>query len=134
MELKDVFLKASEPAKEKVVLSGHDFWVHELTADERDEFEAFVGRHQREQVEKIRAAVEKGETAPDLSKSTKSRFRAIMLMFMVRDENGDRVFSESDLDDLGKRSWRAMLPLVMAANRMSNRTQPRIPISTGVMV
>jgi hypothetical protein len=80
---------------------GGEVTVRTMSGTERDAFEAFI--RARSQIGKL------GEN-----------YRAALIVFTVVDESGALMFTEADIDPLGKQSWLALDRIVKVAARLNS--------------
>ena len=99
---KDQILNSSDLVKEKVSVPewGGDVYVRMMTGTERDRFE-----------EKIFNATEKNQGFSDT--------RAMLVALTMVDANGNRIFDDSDIKELGKKSASALNRLFSTAQRLN---------------
>lgn len=106
MGLRDEILNSGDLAREEVhvpswKLSG-PIYVREMTASERDAYEAYIldnrGKNERANLRGLRA-----------------RLVALTLV----DEAGNRIFSDEDVEAVGRKGARAIEPIVEAAMRLN---------------
>lgn len=102
---RSAILSASDVAKEVVAVPewGGSVQVRGLTGKERDEFEQAS----------IRRA-SNGEMTLNMS-----NMRARLVAFCVVDEDGERLFSDEDIAELGKKSASALERVAKVAQRLS---------------
>lgn len=100
--LRELILNAAPAPKERaeVQLAGQTLYAREMTAAERDDFEAA-------QVE----AAREGEALHN--------FRARFLVRVLVDENGNRVFGDLDADQLGLMGARAIRKAFDIASKLN---------------
>lgn len=105
----DLILSADDLPKELVEVPewGGEVYVRCLTAAERDDWEASV------------VSVEKNGKA----KTDMKNLRAKLVARTVCDEEGKRIFSDSQVDALGKKSAAALDRLYAVAARLSKITK-----------
>ena len=105
---RDAILKIDDLKKEEVNVPewGGTIFVRSLTGLERDTFE-----------EKLFSNTRKGQV-----NTTPRNIRAAMVAFCAVDEEGNRLFSESDIEALGKKSAAALNRIFEAAQRLNGWT------------
>lgn len=104
---RDAILQTSDIRKELVPVPewGGDVYVRSLTAAERDQFEASL-------------IVQRGKQQEINLKNA----RAKLAVLAICDEQGQRIFSDADLAEMGKKSAGALQRVWIVAQRLSGIT------------
>lgn len=114
MELRDQILNADDLAKEPLVVPewGVTVYVRAMTAAERDAYESAALEDQKALNEAVA-----DERDPE------RRTRARLCAMTVVNEQGERIFADSDVDRLAKKSGSALTRVLAVALRLNKMTE-----------
>lgn len=109
---KDQILSAQDLDKELVHVPewGGHIYVRALTGAERDAFEASLISER---------SVQRGRRQETIRSSNFQNLRARLCALTICDENGERLFSDSDVKELGRKSATALTRVFEVAQRLS---------------
>lgn len=106
MGLRDDILGVDDLSREEVKIPSWNLsqpvYVREMTAAERDEYEAYLLDNR----------------GPD-EKTNLRGVRARLVVLTLVDKDGNRIFSDSDIDAVGRKGARSIEPIVEAAMKLN---------------
>lgn len=106
MGLRDDILGVDDLSREEVKIPSWNLsqpvYVREMTAAERDEYEAYLLDNR----------------GPD-EKTNLRGVRARLVVLTLVDKDGNRIFADSDIDAVGRKGARSIEPIVEAAMKLN---------------
>jgi len=106
--MKEEILSANDLPLEKLSIPewGKDVWIRSMTGEQREEFEDALDKYRNKDGELVRKGI----------------YRAMLAVFVVCDENGKLIFSESDAVALSRKAVKPLMRIQAKANQLNSLT------------